>query len=139
MAGVGFQWRGEFRSAEVEALHAEGFGHEPRQVDWLTQVRRHSLGWVCARREGVLIGFLNVAWDGGGHAFVLDPAVTRREGRAGVGTRMVSLARAQAAAAGCRWLHVDFAEHLRAFYVEACGFTPTSGGLIDLAGDSGVG
>ena len=35
-------------------------------------------------------------------------------------------------AAGCEWLHVDFADHLRGFYLDACGFTPTNAGLIQL-------
>jgi hypothetical protein len=33
----------------------------------------------------------------------------------------------------CEWLHVDFDDHLRAFYFEACGFTPTNAGLVKLA------
>ena len=36
--------------------------------------------------------------------------------------------------AGCEWLHVDFDDHLRSFYFDACGFEPTNAGLIDLAG-----
>ncbi|KKD02159.1 acetyltransferase, partial [Streptomyces sp. WM6386] len=35
-------------------------------------------------------------------------------------------------AAGCEWLHVDFEEHLRSFYFEACGFRETTAGLIAL-------
>jgi hypothetical protein len=34
--------------------------------------------------------------------------------------------------AGYEWMHVDFEDHLRAFYFDACGFTPTNGGLIEL-------
>jgi hypothetical protein len=30
------------------------------------------------------------------------------------------------------WLHVDFEDHLRGFYFDACGFTPTNAGLIEL-------
>jgi hypothetical protein len=29
-------------------------------------------------------------------------------------------------------LHVDFDDHLRAFYFDACGFEPTNAGLIAL-------
>jgi hypothetical protein len=29
-------------------------------------------------------------------------------------------------------MHVDFDDHLRPFYFEACGFTPTNAGLISL-------
>jgi hypothetical protein len=129
---VDYEWRGDFSSAEVEVLHAAGFGHDPTDRDWRAQVHRHSLGWVCARRDERLIGFLNVAWDGGTHAFVLDPLVASNEGRRGVGTKLVFLARQKVSAAGCEWLHVDFDDHLRPFYFEACGFTPTNGGVIPL-------
>jgi GNAT superfamily N-acetyltransferase len=96
------------------------------------QVEGHSLGWVCARDGGVLVGFVNVAWDGVVHAFVLDTMVATRARRHGVGTRLVEIAVQQARAAGCEWLHVDFDDHLRAFYFDACGFTPTNAGLIEL-------
>jgi hypothetical protein len=40
---------------------------------WWEGVRQHSPGWVTARAaDGTLIGFVNVAWDGGDHAFLLD-------------------------------------------------------------------
>lgn len=38
-------------------------------------MNRHSLGWVCARFDGALVGFVNVAWDGAAHAFILDTVV----------------------------------------------------------------
>jgi hypothetical protein len=44
----------------------------------------------------------------------------------------VGLARDGAQAAGCEWLHVDFDEQLRSFYIHACGFTPAAAGLIAL-------
>jgi hypothetical protein len=66
---VSQEGRGSFTSDEVERLHAEGFGHEPYGDDWW-RANRHSLGWVCARDDDVLVGWVNVAWDGGEHAFV---------------------------------------------------------------------
>ncbi|MFI9379804.1 hypothetical protein [Kutzneria sp. NPDC052558] len=62
-------WRGEFTNTEVNALHASAFSHPVTSVDWWGRVQRHSLGWVCARSAGTLVGFVNVAWDGGVHAF----------------------------------------------------------------------
>jgi hypothetical protein len=44
----------------------------------------------------------------------------------------VELAVEGARAAGCEWLHVDFEDHLRGFYFDACGFVPTNAGLIEL-------
>jgi GNAT superfamily N-acetyltransferase len=71
---------------------------------------------------------VNVAWDGVVHAFVLDTMVATRARRHGIGTRLVEIAVERARAAGCEWLHVDFDDHLRAFYFDACGFTrPTPG------------
>lgn len=126
------EWRGPFTNAEVEALHAEAFGHEPGDDDWGGRLARHSLGWVVARDERGLVGFVNVVGDGGVHAFVLDTAVARRARRRGVGARLLAVAREHAAAAGCAWLHVDFTADLRGFYVDACGFSPTAAGLLRL-------
>ena len=110
--GMSYEWRGEFDSAEVEALHAEGFGHKAVDYDWRGQVERHSLGWVCARDGGDLVGFVNVPWDGATHAFILDTLVAGRARRPGIGTRLVELAATEARAAGCEWLHVDFDDEL---------------------------
>jgi GNAT superfamily N-acetyltransferase len=129
---VAYEWRGEFSSAELNALHAEGFAHELLDWDWREQVERHSLGWVSAREDGELVGFVNVAWDGGSHAFVIDTLVAAAARRRGIGIDLVKAAEREARAAGCEWLHVDFEDHLRGFYFDACGFVPTNAGLIEL-------
>ena len=129
---IDYEWRGGFDDAEVNALHAEGFAHRMLDVGWSKQVQDHSLGWVCAREGDELVGFVNVAWDGDVHAFILDTLVTARLGRHGVGTQLVAVAEREARTAGCEWLHVDFEDHLRSFYFDACGFTPTNAGLIAL-------
>ena len=129
---IDYEWRGPFENPEVNALHAEGFDHRLLDDDWWGQVTRHSLGWVTARREGALVGFVNVAWDGSIHAFILDTLVTATERRQGVGRRLVATAADRARAAGCEWLHVDFDDELEPFYFESCGFRPTKAGLIAL-------
>jgi GNAT superfamily N-acetyltransferase len=132
---ITYEWRGDFTSAEANVLHAECFGHDvlpDAEWDWRRQVEEHSLGWVCAREGAELVGFVNVAWDGVVHAFVLDTMVTGRARRHGIGTGLVEVAVREARAAGCEWLHVDFDDHLRSFYFDACGFTPTNAGLIEL-------
>jgi GNAT superfamily N-acetyltransferase len=129
---VVYEWRGEVDNAAVNRLHAEGFEHPLLDIDWRTQLKSHSLGWVCARRYGELVGFVNVAWDGGVHAFVLDTVVAASARRAGIGTELVARAARGAGAAGCEWLHVDFEDHLRGFYFDACGFQATNAGLIQL-------
>ncbi len=130
---VSYAWRGEVENAELNALHAEAFEHRLRDDDWRGQLERHSLGWVSARAGAELVGFAYLAWDGAVHAFLLDPIVTPRLGRRGIGTELVRRAREGAAAAGCEWLHVDFDDHLRSFYFDACGFTPTNAGVIRLS------
>ncbi|MEU8077719.1 GNAT family N-acetyltransferase [Catellatospora citrea] len=129
---ITYSWRGDFDNAEVEQLHADGFDREPSDHDWWAQVTGHSLGWVNARDGERLVGWVNVAWDGSGHAFVLDTVVAVDARRSGVGTGLVAEAARQAGAAGCEWLHVDFEAHLRGFYFEACDFRPTDAGLIAL-------
>ncbi len=93
---------------------------------------RHSLGWVSAREDGQIAGFVNVAWDGHAHAFLLDTLVTATARRRGVGARLVAVATDGARATGCEWLRVDFEDHLRSFYFSSCGFSPTSAGIIAL-------
>jgi ribosomal protein S18 acetylase RimI-like enzyme len=127
-----FEWRGAFDNVSLNALHAEAFGHELLDYDWEDQVRRHSLGWVCAYEGDELVGFVNVPWDGGSHAFIMDTVVSTRSRRRGVGKQLVAAAVPRAREAGCEWLHVDFENHLRRFYFEACGFQPTNAGLIAL-------
>jgi GNAT superfamily N-acetyltransferase len=131
-----FEWRGAFTNAEVNALHAEAFEtrvYDESEWDWVELTGRHSLGWVVARQGGDLVGFVNVLWDGLVHAWLQDTMVARRARGEGVGTGLVARARDAAKAAGCQALHVDFDEHLRPFYCDVCGFTPTWAGLIDLS------
>jgi GNAT superfamily N-acetyltransferase len=131
--GAKYTWRGHFANEEVNRLHAEGFGHPVLDVDWKRQTADHSLGWVCARDDGgTLVGFVNVPWDGGTHAFIVDTLVDVRSRRQGVGTQLIRLAAQKAKHAGCEWLHVDFEDELAPFYLDACGFAPTPAGLIAL-------
>ena len=128
-------WRGDFDNDEVNALHAEAFRtrvFDASEWDWLSLVHAHSLGWVTARDDEALVGFVNVVWDGQVHAWLQDTMVASAARHRGVGTHLVATAVAEARAAGCEWLHVDFDERLRPFYLEACGFTPTAAGLIEL-------
>ncbi|MFD9870576.1 GNAT family N-acetyltransferase [Streptomyces niveus] len=129
---VSYEWRGEVDDAALGALHAEGFGEPRSPVDRVGRLRRHSLGWVCAWEADRLVGFVNVAWDGGEHAFLLDTVVARSCRGRGVGTALAAKAAEGARAAGCAWLHVDYEDRLDSFYTGACGFRPTAAGLIAL-------
>jgi GNAT superfamily N-acetyltransferase len=124
-------WRDPLTDEEMFDLVVSHGGKAER--GWWDKIRPYSLGWVTARtQERTLIGFVNVAWDGSDHAFLIDPKTRGPYQRQGIGTRLVRLAAEQAKTTGCSWLHVDFEPHLRTFFFHACGFTPTDAGLIDL-------
>ena len=128
---VQYAWRGDLTDSEMVDL-VRSHGGRP-SADWWERVRAYSLGWVTARSvDGLLLGFVNVAWDGGDHAFVLDTKTRGSHQRRGIGTRLLHHAVAQSRAAGCEWLHVDWRPGLADFYVSAAGFEPTEAGLIHL-------
>jgi len=130
-----FHWRGAFTNREVNVLHAEAFGTRvfgDSEWDWVSLTGRHSLGWVVARENGELLGFVNVLWDGLVHAWLQDTMVAAAARGRGIGTGLVARAAEAARDAGCDYLHVDFDDHLEPFYLGACGFGPTSAGLLRL-------
>jgi GNAT superfamily N-acetyltransferase len=95
-------------------------------------VLSRSLAYFGAYSASRLIGFVNVAWDGGQHAFLLDPTVHPDFRRQGVGRSLVQAAIQLASARGITWLHVDYEEALEPFYRSA-GFMPTRAGLVRTA------
>jgi GNAT superfamily N-acetyltransferase len=129
---ITYEWRGAFVNDEFHILHAEAFETRVFDDDWVALTERHSLGWVTARDGDSLVGFVNVLWDGLVHAWLQDVMVALSARGEGIATRLVAVAREQAAAAGCEWLHVDFDDELAPFYFDACGFRPTNAGLIAL-------
>jgi GNAT superfamily N-acetyltransferase len=135
---VEYRWRGAVTDTEMVDLVRSHGGHAV--PGWWDQIRPHSLGWVTARLgDGALVGFVNVAWDGGDHAFLIDTKVASVYQRQGIATELVGRAASHAKAAGCEWLHVDFEERLAPFYFGACGFRPTPAGLIHLPSFPGAG
>jgi len=127
---ISYLWRGAISDDEMVDL-IESHGGDASS-GWWDQIRAHSLGWVSARHGETLVGFVNVAWDGGDHAFLLDTKTRGDRQRQGIATNLVAVATDYAKAAGCEWLHVDFRPEHRPFYLEACGFEPTDAGLIHL-------
>jgi len=98
-------------------------------------VLSRSLTYICAFYKGRLIGFVNLAWDGGLHAFLLDPTVHPDWRHRGIGRSLVQRSVIVAQAHGVEWVHVDFDVALRDFY-QRCGFGPTEAGLIHLESTS---
>jgi len=131
-----YEWRGAVTSTELNALHAEAFDtsvFNDDEWDWISLLERHSLGWVVARDGDELVGFANVLWDGLVHAWIQDVMVAKRRRGHDLGTELVARSADGASAAGCEYLHVDFEDELRPFYIDACGFRPASAGLLALA------
>jgi len=113
----------------LNALFADAWPHHtPRDF---RPVLSQSLGHVCAIADGVLVGFVNVAWDGGAHAFLLDPTVRSDFQRKGIGSELVRLAAELARSQEVEWLHVDYEPRLADFY-RKCGFRHTEAGLLKL-------
>jgi hypothetical protein len=128
---ISYTWRSPASDDEmVDLIRSHGGDAVP---GWWDRIRPFSLGWIAARMPGrLLVGFVNIAWDGGDHAFLLDTKTRGSHQRQGIATEVVRQAVAHAAAAGCEWLHVDFESALTPFDVDACGFRPTGAGLVHL-------
>ncbi|WP_102127186.1 GNAT family N-acetyltransferase [Deinococcus planocerae] len=130
MPPTDYRVRAEVDPAALGRLRGAAWGEPGDGRGWPAVLAR-SLTWVTAHEGGRLVGFVNVAWDGGVHAFLLDTTVHPDARRRGVGTRFVRTAADAARAGGAHWLHVDFGPHLAAFYA-GCGFSPTAAGLLRL-------
>ncbi|MBX5161651.1 GNAT family N-acetyltransferase [Rhizobium sp. NZLR1b] len=115
--------------AELNALLSAAWS-TPEAPDF-SRILPRSLAHIGAYHDDQLIGFVNVAWDGGIHAFILDTSVHPDIRRQGIATRLVREATRVARERGAEWLHVDFQPHLTGFY-RGCGFSPTEAGLIKL-------
>jgi GNAT superfamily N-acetyltransferase len=110
------------------ALWRAGWGS-----DWQGPLPRWGISLVHlgAYDDERLVGYVNVATDGSGHAFLLDPTVHPDYRHRGLGTLLVTRAAQVSRERGGQWLHVDYEPHLEGFY-KACGFRPTMAGLIRL-------
>lgn len=125
--------RADLDDGELSQLHALPFGGPLHVRAWRRQLAAHRRTWVTAHeQDGELVGLVNVAWDGGVHAFLLDAVVRPDRQHDGLGTALARRGAAEAATAGCDWLHVDFEDRLGGFYLDACGFTSTAAGLLRL-------
>ena len=88
---VDYRWRGAISDAELVAL-TDSYGGNS-MAGWWDRVRPRSLGWVAARAaDGSAVGFVNVAWDGSDHAFLIDTKVRVDQQHRGIGTELVRIA-----------------------------------------------
>jgi ribosomal protein S18 acetylase RimI-like enzyme len=97
------------------------------------RVLARSFTWVTASSGEKLVGFVNIAWDGDSHFFLLDTTVHPGWQRKGIGRRLV-----EEAIEACRgrgeWLHVDAPKDLMDRLYRRCGFELTPAGLVNLKG-----
>lgn len=118
-------------SAALNDLFAAAWpNHAPADFQPLLD---HSLAYICAYSGAVLVGFVQLAWDGGIHAFLLNTTVHTSWQRRGIGHELVRQAAEVARERGLHWLHVDYEPRLAEFY-RACDFRHTEAGLLRLAG-----
>ena len=76
LAGLGASTVQSGRSGVWLALFAAAWpDHQTRHF---APVLARSLAWICAYADERPVGFVNLAWDGGSHAFVLDTTVDPR-------------------------------------------------------------
>jgi GNAT superfamily N-acetyltransferase len=123
--------RPELTEDELNALFSSSWdNHQPRSF---SAEFAHSLTYLAAYQDAKLVGFVNVAWDGGSHAFLLDPTVLPTCRRLGIGSALVQAAAQAAEAHGAEWLHVDYEPTLEPFYTSA-GFRPSRAGILRLKG-----
>ncbi len=117
-------------NTELDQLYAASWPDHQAPYDFGSELG-HALVFVGAYRGVDLIGFVRMAWDGGVHAFLLEPTVLPEFRRRGIGRSLVERAVQIARERGMEWVHVDYEPGLHPFY-RACGFIPTSAGLIRL-------
>ena len=116
-------------NAALDELFDAAWPHH-RPYDFTPELQ-HALAYACAYVGERLVGYVRLAWDGGIHAFLLEPTVHPDLQRRGIGTRLVAQVVEVARERGMHWVHVDFDPHLTTFY-RGCGFRPTDAGLIRL-------
>jgi len=90
-----------------------------------------SLAYITVREDSKLIGFYNLAWDGGRHATVFDLNVHPDYRHQGIALKMLELAPIIAKKNNIKFLHVDFDLKLEKLYKKA-GFEIISAGIIKL-------
>lgn len=94
-----------------------------------------SLIWFGAYDGDRLVGYANLAWDGWGHAFLVDPTVHPDYQGQGLGKRIIEAALAAAREhPTVEWVHVDASPELMEKFYKPAGFAATSAGVVRVGG-----
>ena len=132
MQDISFVLSPPITNEQVNQLFAASWpDHKPRDFG---PILTRGLAYLCAYEGERLVGFVNLAWDGGIHAFLLDITVHPDVQHRGIGQQLVREAVTAAQTRGISWLHVDYEPQLEAFY-RGCGFKFTNAGLMRLDGE----
>lgn len=115
--------------AQLDQLFLRGWGAPRPHYE---QVLERSFAWVTAHRDGRLLGFANVAWDGGSNYFLLDltidPSCADQDE---IFKDMI-----EAAVDRCRKeggsLRIDAPDELLKSFFQPMGFKPVSAGVMNL-------
>ena len=118
-------------SDDLNELFDAAWQNHKYEKNVVARLQKHSLSYICAFDGKTVVGFVNLAWDGGVYGFILDTSVPYDYQRQGIGVQLVQEAAKVAKAYNLEWLHVDYEERLEPFYA-ACGFVETKAGLIKL-------
>jgi GNAT superfamily N-acetyltransferase len=130
-AGIELALSPPVSDADLNALFAASW---PDHVPTAFQAAlKTSMAYVCGYQGRELVGFVNAAWDGKSHAFVLDTTVRPSHRHLGIGRSLVQCVIEEARRRGVAWVHVDFEPHLQHFYAQ-CGFRSSLAGVLHLAG-----
>ena len=121
-AEIEYRMKPSLTEARLEELHAAAWGEGPPRP--YGPVLKQSLAYVGAFEGDRLVGFVNVTWDGGAHAFITDAMVSPDHRHRGIGLELLRRAADAAREAGVRWIHADYEPHLDGFFAKA-GFLPT--------------
>ena len=113
---------------DLQRLFESAWGE--RKCDFRPVLAR-SFTWLTAHVGEDLAGFVNVAWDGGVHFFLIDTTVHPAWQRRGIGTQLVRGA-IDACHGHGRWMHVDFGAELRGFYASAGFHLTENAALVSL-------
>lgn len=129
MAAITISERARIELDELQDLFRRAWGGGDKAN--YERVLERAFTWITARDGDRLVGFINVAWDGGAHFFVLDTTVDPEHQRQGIGTALV-----RAAIEACRghgdWIHVDADQELMEKLYLPAGFAPADAGVAKL-------
>ena len=119
----------ELTNEQMNTLFSSAWpSHKPRDFRPLLE---RSLAYVATFDQSTLVGFVNIAWDGGVHGFILDTTVHADYQRQGIGLMLLKEAKRIAEQHNLEWLHVDFLPEYESFYRKA-GYRPTLAGLLEI-------